>query len=111
MLANAPCTAQYRDGSTRILEQIDVINRLIRKYPEELELVLTAEGNFSSGLCNFIDLLLLLGINDIKNDGKIGILIAAGAGYAIDSRIGLLRILYELGVRYMTLTPGCNTPW
>lgn len=44
LLANAPCTAQYRDGSTLVLEQIDVINRLIKKYPEELELVLTAQG-------------------------------------------------------------------
>lgn len=52
-----------------------------------------------------------LGIENAKLDEKIGILIGVGGGYAIDSRIGLLRILYKLGVRFMSLTPGCNTPW
>lgn len=96
------------------MEQIDVINRLIENYPEELELVLTADGGFLFfflfNLCYILSV-FCLGITQAQEDGKIGVLIAAGGGYAIDSRVGLLRILYELGVRYMTLTPGCNTPW
>lgn len=51
------------------------------------------------------------GIWNAYRKGSIGSLLKAGGGYAIDSRLGLLRILYDVGVRVMTLTPGCNTAW
>lgn len=42
--AYVPCSAQHLDAVTLALEQVDVIRRLVDKYPRHMALVTSAEG-------------------------------------------------------------------
>jgi len=76
------------------LEQIDFVQRMAGRYPDRLELALTAAD-----------------VERIFAAGRIASLIGAEGGHSIACSLGALRALYRLGVRYLTLTHNANVPW
>lgn len=79
---------------TATLEQIDIVHRMMRKYPETFELALTADD-----------------VERTFKKGKIASLVGIEGGHSIDNSLGALRMFYQLGARYMTLTHARNVPW
>jgi membrane dipeptidase len=89
-----PVELQGQGAVTATLEQIDVVHRMMRKYPDTFELALTADD-----------------VERTFKKGKIASLIGMEGGHSIDNSLGALRMFYRLGARYMTLTHSKNTPW
>ena len=82
-------------GATRhALEQIDLIHRMVRRYPEHFELARTADD-----------------IERIHKAERIACLIGVEGGHAIENSLGVLRMFHALGVRYLTLTHADTHDW
>nr|XP_053645464.1 dipeptidase 1-like [Cherax quadricarinatus] len=50
-------------------------------------------------------------LEEAFREGLIASLIGVEGGHAIQNSLGVLRALRDLGVRYLTLTHTCSTPW
>ena len=87
---------EIRDsGFARVqLEQFDIARRTIAKYPEVLQYTPTAAA-----------------VRRAFAAGKIGSLLGLEGGHAIENSLGALRMYYEMGGRYMTLTHNVTLDW
>ena len=86
--------SEHENPARTVTEQIDLVHRLIEKYPGDLELALSADD-----------------VERIVRSGKIASLIGIEGGVAIENSLAQLRAFYQLGARYMTLTHNTTLDW
>jgi len=76
------------------LEQFDIANRMIERYPDVLAHAYTASD-----------------IERAFGSGRVASLLGMEGGHVIENSLGALRAYYDLGARYMTLTHSGTLDW
>lgn len=89
-----PTNVPESESVQMTLEQIDFVYRLIDAFPEHFEIALTADD-----------------IERVFKSGKIASLIGMEGGQSIGNSLQVLRQMYELGARYMTITHARTLDW
>ncbi|MBL8656631.1 MAG: dipeptidase [Altererythrobacter sp.] len=77
-----------------VLEQIDVMKRLMARHPRELAFVTTADEAAAA-----------------MRQGRIASMLGMEGGNSIGESLAVLRQTYDLGVRYLTLTHNKTLSW
>lgn len=89
-----PSNTDEAQAMRQTIEQIDVAKRMIARYPADLSLALTATD-----------------VERQMKAGRIAGMIGMEGGHSIGGSLAVLRQMYDLGARYMTLTHGKTTAW
>jgi len=89
-----PSTLPESEAATATLEQVDLVYRLVARYPEAFAIAYTADD-----------------VTRAIDAGRIASLLGIEGGHSIATSLGVLRAFARLGVRYMTLTHNENTSW
>ncbi|HEY3287379.1 MAG TPA: dipeptidase [Gemmatimonadaceae bacterium] len=76
------------------LEQFDIARRMIAKYDKEMALARTSADARRAFVA-----------------GKFASFLGLEGGHAIENSLGALRVYYDLGARYMTLTHNVTLDW
>jgi membrane dipeptidase len=85
---------QDDDAVRRTFEQLDFVRRLVERFPSDLELASSADD-----------------VETAIKAGRVASLMGMEGGHSIGESLGVLRVMRELGVRYMTLTHNNNVSW
>jgi membrane dipeptidase len=89
-----PETARTGTATRMALEQFDLIERMVKRYPDVFELARTADD-----------------VVRIRKKGLIASLIGIEGGHMIENSLETLAKLYERGARYMGLTHSETIDW
>ncbi|WP_315760353.1 dipeptidase [Sphingomonas sp. Y38-1Y] len=89
-----PATEAGPKAVETTLEQIDLVRRMVARYPDRMVLATTAAD-----------------IEAARKAGRIAGLIGAEGGHQIDGNLAVLRQYKALGVAYLTLTHTKNVGW
>lgn len=89
-----PASMDGPEAVQTTLEQIDLVHQMVAMYPDDFALALTADD-----------------VRRIHKQGKIASMIGMEGGHSIGSSLPVLRQMYAVGARYMTLTHWKTHDW